>query len=53
MNILMVGNSRRITEATEANSESSRSHAVLQITVTKSPKTKGIKFKKIIGKLST
>lgn len=33
MKLLVQGNSRRTTESTKANSESSRSHAVLQVTV--------------------
>ena len=33
MNLLLIGNRRRTTEATNANQTSSRSHAVFQITV--------------------
>ena len=52
MKILHLGNSRRTTEATKANSQSSRSHAVLQVSIEKIPKAKGYKYEKIIGKLS-
>lgn len=40
MNLLMIGNKRRTTEATNANQTSSRSHAVFQINVIKTPRTK-------------
>lgn len=52
MRLLFVGNSRRTTEATKANHESSRSHAVLQVTVASQPKTKNIRQEVKIGKLS-
>lgn len=52
MNLLFQGNKRRMTEATNANQTSSRSHAVFQITVTISPKTKDINIERISGKLS-
>jgi kinesin family protein 18/19 len=40
MNLLLMGNKRRTTEATNANQTSSRSHAVFQINVIKTPRTK-------------
>ncbi|KAL1824184.1 hypothetical protein ACET3Z_010962 [Daucus carota] len=40
LELLNLGNSRRKTESTEANETSSRSHAVLEITVTKKQKNK-------------
>jgi kinesin family protein 18/19 len=40
MNLLLLGNKRRTTEATNANQTSSRSHAVFQITCLKVSKTK-------------
>lgn len=40
MNLLMIGNKRRTTQATNANQTSSRSHAVFQINVIKTPRTK-------------
>ena len=43
MNLLLIGNRRRTTEATNANQTSSRSHAVFQINVVKTNKTKNIK----------
>jgi len=52
MNLLFQGNKRRMTEATNANQTSSRSHAVFQITVAISPKTKDINIERISGKLS-
>ena len=52
MNLLFQGNKRRMTEATNANQTSSRSHAVFQITVTISPKTKDINIERVSGKLS-
>jgi kinesin family protein 18/19 len=38
MDLILLGNSRRSTSYTESNSESSRSHAVLQITVSRGSK---------------
>jgi kinesin family member 18/19 len=52
MNLLLIGNRRRTTEATNANQTSSRSHAVFQINIVKQSKTKNIKVESIIGKLS-
>jgi kinesin family protein 18/19 len=52
MNLLMMGNKRRTTEATNANQTSSRSHAVFQITVIKTPRTKNTSVETLIGKLS-
>lgn len=52
MRLLFIGNSRRTTEATNANKESSRSHAVLQVTVTSRPATKNIRHEVRMGKLS-
>lgn len=43
MNLLLIGNRRRTTEATNANQTSSRSHAVFQININKVSKTKNIK----------
>lgn len=52
MNLLLIGNRRRTTQATNANLTSSRSHAVFQINITKTSKTKNIKVQNILGKLS-
>lgn len=52
MTLLFQGNKRRMTEATNANQTSSRSHAVFQITVTISPRTKDINIERVSGKLS-
>jgi kinesin family protein 18/19 len=52
MNLLMLGNKRRTTEATNANQTSSRSHAVFQINVSKVSKTKSTNIETLIGKLS-
>lgn len=52
MNLIIIGNRRRTTEATNANQTSSRSHAVFQIFVTGTPKTKNIELEKTQGKLS-
>ena len=52
MNLLFQGNRRRTTEATNANQTSSRSHAILQISVTSKSKTKNIKIESLCGKLS-
>ena len=40
MNLLLIGNRRRTTEATNANQTSSRSHAVFQINIARTSKTK-------------
>jgi kinesin family protein 18/19 len=52
MNLLILGNKRRTTEATNANQTSSRSHAVFQINVCKVSKTKSTNVETLIGKLS-
>lgn len=52
MNLLILGNKRRTTEATNANQTSSRSHAVFQINVSKVSKTKSTNVETLIGKLS-
>ena len=52
MRLLRNGNANRATEATKANSESSRSHAVLQIFINKVPKAGGFKYTALSGKLS-
>jgi kinesin family protein 18/19 len=52
MNLLMIGNKRRTTEATNANQTSSRSHAVFQINVGKIHRTKNINVETLSGKLS-
>lgn len=52
MNLLLLGNKRRTTEATNANQTSSRSHAVFQINVSKVSKTKSTNVETLIGKLS-
>lgn len=52
MNLLLIGNRRRTTESTNANLTSSRSHAVFQISISKSSKVKNIKVECILGKLS-
>jgi kinesin family protein 18/19 len=52
MNLLLLGNKRRTTEATNANQTSSRSHAVFQINVSKVSKTKNTNVETLIGKLS-
>ncbi len=52
MNLLLIGNRRRTTEATNVNLTSSRSHAVFQISISKTSKTKNIKVESILGKLS-
>ena len=52
MNLLLLGNKRRTTEATNANQTSSRSHAVFQIQVMSVPKTKNIAIETVCGKLS-
>lgn len=52
MNLLLIGNRRRTTEATNANQTSSRSHAVFQININKVSKTKNTKVETLLGKLS-
>ena len=52
MNLLMIGNKRRTTQATNANQTSSRSHAVFQINVSKISRTKNINVETLSGKLS-
>lgn len=52
MNLLLAGNKRRTTQATNANLTSSRSHAVFQISITKKPRTRSINVETLIGKLS-
>ena len=52
MNLSLIGNKRRTTEATNANQTSSRSHAVIQINIDKSPKAKNNSVETLIGKLS-
>jgi len=52
MNLLLLGNKRRTTEATNANQTSSRSHAVFQIQVMSIPKTRNIEVETVCGKLS-
>ena len=52
MNLLLLGNKRRTTEATNANQTSSRSHAVFQITCFKVSKTKNTNVETLVGKLS-
>ncbi|GIL46590.1 hypothetical protein Vafri_3551 [Volvox africanus] len=51
MTLLEDGNRRRKTEATDANASSSRSHAVLEITVKRTPKNH-YKVTQLRGKLS-
>ena len=52
MSLLLMGNRRRTTEATNANQTSSRSHAVFQVSLVMTPWTKGVRVEKTIGKLS-
>lgn len=52
MNLLLQGNRRRTTEATNANQTSSRSHAVFQISVSSKEKTKATNMEVLSGKLS-
>ena len=52
MELLFFGNQNRTQEATGANETSSRSHAVLQITVEEKDKVEGIQTEINIGKLS-
>ncbi|TRM68417.1 P-loop containing nucleoside triphosphate hydrolase protein [Schizophyllum amplum] len=50
--IVLLGNSRRTQSPTHANETSSRSHAVLQVHVTQSPRTANITEQKTCGTLS-
>ncbi|OXB72689.1 UNVERIFIED_CONTAM: hypothetical protein H355_005463 [Colinus virginianus] len=52
LELLQRGNKRRIQEPTDANQTSSRSHAVLQVTVTQKSRTPGITAELAVGKLS-
>lgn len=52
MNLLLMGNKRRTTEATNANMTSSRSHAVFQINVNKVHRTRNTTMETLSGKLS-
>lgn len=52
MNLIIIGNRRRTTEATNDNQTSSRAHAMFQIFVTGTPRTKNIELEKTQGKLS-
>jgi kinesin family protein 18/19 len=50
--IVLQGNSRRTQSATHANETSSRSHAVLQVHITQSPRTADITEQRIMATLS-
>lgn len=50
--IVIAGNSRRTQSPTHANETSSRSHAVLQVHVTQSPRTAKLNEQKTMGTLS-
>ena len=50
--IVMLGNSRRTMSPTHANETSSRSHAVLQVHVTQSPRTAALSEEKTVATLS-
>ena len=52
LNLLIHGNGNRTTEATEANTTSSRSHAVFQIVCSHREKNSGIRAEIAVGKLS-
>ncbi len=52
MKLLQTANNRRTTEATKANETSSRSHAILQLTVYKKPHAAGFEFEQKVGKLN-
>lgn len=52
MKLLQTANNRRTTEATKANDTSSRSHAILQLTVYKKPRVAGFEFEQKVGKLN-
>jgi kinesin family member 18/19 len=50
--IVLMGNSRRTQSPTHANETSSRSHAVLQVHVTQSPRTASLTEERFMGTLS-
>lgn len=50
--MIRVGNKRRTCEPTKANETSSRSHAVLQISIEHSDKAAGTEVEVVVGKLS-
>ena len=52
MDLLREGNLRRKTEPTEANAVSSRSHAVLEINVSRRARARGYKSETVLGKLA-
>lgn len=52
MRLLRQANSRRTTESTKANETSSRSHAILQVNISKKPRTAGWEFEQKVGRLS-
>ena len=52
MKLLQTANNRRSTEATKANETSSRSHAILQLTVYKKPRAAGYEYEQKVGKLN-
>ena len=52
MNMLTIGNKRRSTEATMANAESSRSHAICQIMLVTKDRIKNTEEEHLEGKLS-
>lgn len=52
MSMLTIGNRRRTTEATMANAESSRSHAICQIMLCTKDRIKNTKEEQLQGKLS-
>ncbi|CEM35074.1 unnamed protein product [Vitrella brassicaformis CCMP3155] len=52
MDLLLAGNRNRTQEPTDANQTSSRSHAVLQVTVQEKEKGQGVQAKFHVGKLS-
>lgn len=49
---ITLGNTNRTVNATEANSTSSRSHAVLRVTITQKPKSGGMKDEETTASLS-
>lgn len=51
MRLLMEGNKRRTQEPTAANKTSSRSHAIVQVTVTQKSRVRGVKAVNHIGRL--
>ena len=52
MNLLTIGNKRRTTEATMANAESSRSHAICQIMLLSKDRIRNTQEEQLQGKLS-